>query len=93
MGLSADSPIGLFPDLQDRQRPGFVRLASGAATRKRRPGSGPGLLAPRPQSGKITESITWITPLLASISAFTTLALSTITPELVSMVIDWPCTV
>ncbi len=43
--------------------------------------------------GIITASITWITPLSATMSAFVTLALSTITPFMASMVTSVPCTV
>lgn len=40
--------------------------------------------------GMITVSITWITPLLASMSVLTTLALSTVTPPIVAIVNSEP---
>ena len=44
--------------------------------------------------GRRTESITWMTPLLQSMSVLMTLALSTITvPSLTLMMIGWPLTV
>jgi len=45
------------------------------------------------QLGMITVSMTWMTPLLAMTSVFTTLALSTLTPSLVSMLMLSPWTV
>ena len=45
-------------------------------------------------SGSRTPSITWITPLAASMSAWITVASLIMTlPSMVVMVIDWPCTV
>jgi len=46
-----------------------------------------------PYLGMMTESITWITPLSATMSVAVTLALSTFTPPLVETVISEPCTV
>ncbi len=46
-----------------------------------------------PHLGRITESMTWITPLSATMSVLTTLAASTLTPPAVVTVISLPCTV
>jgi len=43
--------------------------------------------------GISTLSMTWMTPLLATMSVFVTLALSTITPPVVPTVNSLPCTV
>ena len=59
-------------------------------------GGGRWALRPRAgvQLGSITESMTWMTPLLAGTSVFMTLALSTVTtPSLTFTSSDWPFTV
>ena len=43
--------------------------------------------------GRITASMTWMTPLSATMSVFTTLAASTFTPPVVVTVMSLPCTV
>ncbi len=42
--------------------------------------------------GRMTASITWMTPLEVVMSALTTFAPSTLTPLVASMEIFWPCT-
>jgi hypothetical protein len=55
----------------------------------------PALRSPRRAAyfGSTTLSMTWMTPLLAVMSVFTTFALSTITPPAVATVSSPPCTV